>query len=101
MHGKELSYNNIFDLVSAAELVEDLEPNACTIIKHSNPAGAAIGSDSYDAYEKALRCDPVSAFGGIVAFTDVIDEKIANKLNEIFLEVISAPEYSLLKPFQF
>jgi phosphoribosylaminoimidazolecarboxamide formyltransferase/IMP cyclohydrolase len=94
LHGKELSYNNIFDLVSAVELVEDLGTNACTIIKHTNPAGAAIGSDSYDAYEKALRCDPVSAFGGIVAFTDVVDEKIANKLNEIFLEVISAPEYT-------
>jgi phosphoribosylaminoimidazolecarboxamide formyltransferase/IMP cyclohydrolase len=94
LHGKELSYNNIFDLVSAVELVEDLGSNACTIIKHSNPAGAAIGSNIYDAYEKALRCDPVSAFGGIVAFTNVIDEKIANKLNEIFLEVISAPEYT-------
>jgi phosphoribosylaminoimidazolecarboxamide formyltransferase/IMP cyclohydrolase len=94
LHGKELSYNNIFDLVSAVELVEDLGTNACTIIKHSNPAGAAIGIDIDDAYEKALRCDPVSAFGGIVAFTDVVNEKIANKLNEIFLEVISAPEYT-------
>ena len=94
LHGKELSYNNIFDLVSAAELVQDLGTNACTIIKHSNPAGAAIGSDIYDAYEKALRCDPVSAFGGIVAFSDVVNEKIANKLNEIFLEVISAPDYT-------
>ncbi|MGB5895525.1 MAG: bifunctional phosphoribosylaminoimidazolecarboxamide formyltransferase/IMP cyclohydrolase [Ignavibacteriaceae bacterium] len=94
LHGKELSYNNIFDMISAVELVEDLGTNACTIIKHSNPAGAAIGIDNYDAYEKALRCDPVSAFGGIVAFNDVIDEKIADKLNEIFLEVISAPEYT-------
>jgi phosphoribosylaminoimidazolecarboxamide formyltransferase/IMP cyclohydrolase len=94
LHGKELSYNNIFDMISAVELVEDLGKNACTIIKHSNPAGAAIGIDNYDAYEKALRCDPVSAFGGIVAFNDVIDEKIADKLNEIFLEVISAPEYT-------
>jgi phosphoribosylaminoimidazolecarboxamide formyltransferase/IMP cyclohydrolase len=81
-------------LVSAVELVEDLGTNACTIIKHSNPAGAAIGMDIDDAYEKALQCDPVSAFGGIVAFTNVIDERIANKLNEIFLEVISAPEYT-------
>jgi len=87
LHGKELSYNNIFDLVSAVELVEDLGTNSCTIIKHSNPAGAAIGSDIYDAYEKALRCDTVSAFGGIVAFADVVDKKIANKLNEIFLEM--------------
>jgi len=94
LHGKELSYNNIFDLVSAVELAEELGNNACTIIKHSNPAGAAIGTDTYDAYEKALKCDPVSAFGGIVAFTNKVDEKIANKLNEIFLEVISAPEYT-------
>ena len=81
-------------MVSAVELAEELGTNACAIIKHSNPAGAAIGMDIDDAYKKALRCDPVSAFGGIVAFTDVIDEKIANKLNEIFLEVISAPEYT-------
>ena len=94
LYGKELSYNNIFDVVSSVELVQNLGTNSCTIIKHSNPAGAAIGRDIYDAYEKALRCDPVSAFGGIVAFTDVIDEKIANKLNDIFLEVISAPEFT-------
>lgn len=94
LHGKELSYNNIFDLISATELVEDLGNKSCSIIKHSNPAGAAIGNDSYDAYEKALRCDPVSAFGGIVAFNDEIDETLAEKLNEIFLEVIVAPGYS-------
>ena len=93
-HGKELSYNNIFDLVSAVELVEDLGENSCTIIKHSNPAGAAMGNDLFDAYEKALRCDPVSAFGGIVAFTGAIDKSLAEKLNEIFLEVVSAPEYT-------
>ncbi|MEJ2505512.1 MAG: bifunctional phosphoribosylaminoimidazolecarboxamide formyltransferase/IMP cyclohydrolase, partial [Ignavibacteriaceae bacterium] len=63
LHGKELSYNNIFDLVSAVELVEELGENSCTIIKHSNPAGAATGKDFFDAYEKALKCDPVSAFG--------------------------------------
>jgi phosphoribosylaminoimidazolecarboxamide formyltransferase / IMP cyclohydrolase len=94
LHGKELSYNNIFDLVSAVELVEDLGKNSCTIIKHSNPAGAAIGNDIFNAYEKALKCDPVSAFGGIVAFTDIVDETLANKLNEIFLEVICAPDYT-------
>ena len=94
LHGKELSYNNIFDLVSAVELVEDLGDNSCTIIKHSNPAGAATGNNSFDAYEKALRCDPVSAFGGIVTFTGTVDEPLAEKLNEIFLEVISAPGYT-------
>jgi phosphoribosylaminoimidazolecarboxamide formyltransferase/IMP cyclohydrolase len=94
LHGKELSYNNILDLVSAVDLVENLGPNACTIVKHNNPAGAAIGKDSYDSYLKSLRCDPVSSFGGIVAFTSVVDERLAEKLNEIFLEVICAPDYT-------
>jgi phosphoribosylaminoimidazolecarboxamide formyltransferase/IMP cyclohydrolase len=94
LHGKELSYNNILDLVSAVELVESLGKNACTIIKHNNPAGAAIGNDSFDAYVKALKCDPVSSFGGIVAFTSIVDEKLAEKLNEIFLEVVCAPDYT-------
>ncbi|MBP1683621.1 MAG: purH, partial [Ignavibacteriaceae bacterium] len=94
IHGKELSYNNILDLVSAVELVESLGENSCSIIKHNNPAGAAIGKDSFDAYTKALKCDPVSSFGGIVAFTSVVDEKLAEKLNEIFLEVVCAPEYT-------
>lgn len=94
IHGKELSYNNILDLVSAVELGENLGPNSCTIIKHNNPAGAAIGNDSFDAYIKALKCDPVSSFGGIVAFTSTVDEKLAIKLNEIFLEVVCAPDYT-------
>ncbi|MGD8307787.1 MAG: bifunctional phosphoribosylaminoimidazolecarboxamide formyltransferase/IMP cyclohydrolase, partial [Ignavibacteria bacterium] len=94
LHGKELSYNNIFDLISAVELVEDLGDNSCTIIKHSNPAGAAIGDSTSDAYEKALRCDPVSAFGGIVSFNNIVDESLAAKLNDIFLEVIVAPGYT-------
>jgi phosphoribosylaminoimidazolecarboxamide formyltransferase/IMP cyclohydrolase len=94
LHGKELSYNNILDLVSAVELVESLGKNSCSIIKHNNPAGAAIDKDSYEAYKKALKCDPISSFGGIVAFTSMVDEKLAEKLNEIFLEVICAPDYT-------
>ena len=94
LHGKELSYNNILDLVSAVELVETLGKNSSAIIKHNNPAGAAIGKNSFDAYTKALKCDPVSSFGGIVAFSSPVDEKLAEKLNEIFLEVICAPDYS-------
>ncbi|PJB01157.1 MAG: bifunctional phosphoribosylaminoimidazolecarboxamide formyltransferase/IMP cyclohydrolase PurH, partial [Ignavibacteria bacterium CG_4_9_14_3_um_filter_36_18] len=93
-HGKALSYNNILDLVSAVELVEELGDNSCAIIKHNNPAGAAIGVDSYDAYIRALKCDPVSAFGGIVALTCEVDEKLAEKLNEIFLEIVCAPSYT-------
>ncbi len=94
LHGKEISYNNILDLVAAIELSEELGKNSCTIIKHNNPAGAAIGSFPFDAYIKALKTDPVSAFGGIVAFSDEVDVKTAEKLNEIFLEIVCAPSYS-------
>jgi phosphoribosylaminoimidazolecarboxamide formyltransferase/IMP cyclohydrolase len=94
LHGKELSYNNILDLVAAAELSEDLGDTNCVIIKHQNPAGAAKGKDVFEAYIKALRCDPVSAFGGIVVFTEEVDSVLAEKLNEIFLEIICAPSYT-------
>lgn len=94
LHGKHLSYNNILDLCSAVELVEDLDPNSCVIIKHNNPAGAASGKDNLDSYLKALKCDPVSAYGGIVAFNTPIDRITAVKLNEIFLEVVSAPGFT-------
>ncbi len=94
LHGKELSYNNIIDLVAADNLVNELDENACVIIKHTNPCGAAIGISALNAYEKALSCDPVSSFGGIVAFNLAVDEETALKLNEIFTEVIIAPSYS-------
>jgi phosphoribosylaminoimidazolecarboxamide formyltransferase / IMP cyclohydrolase len=100
-HGKELSYNNIMDLIAALELVEDLGENrqnkqteCCAIIKHMNPAGAAEGKDCVEAYQKALKCDPVSAFGGIVVFTSTVDERLAELLNDIFLEIICAPNYT-------
>ncbi len=93
-HGKELSYNNILDLISAVQLVEQLGNNSCTIIKHNNPAGAATAGNSLEAYTKALKCDPVSAYGGIVSFSSPIDGKVAQKLNEIFLEVVSAPGFT-------
>lgn len=93
-HGKELSYNNILDLVAAVELAEDIGENSCTIIKHQNPAGTAKGSTALEAYEKALRCDPVSAFGGIVVFTSAVGEQLAQKLNNIFLEIVCAPEFT-------
>jgi phosphoribosylaminoimidazolecarboxamide formyltransferase/IMP cyclohydrolase len=94
LHGKELSYNNIVDLTAAVELVNDFDGIATVIIKHTNPCGAAIGVDVLDAYKRALSCDPVSAFGGIVAFNREVDELTANKLNEIFTEIIVAPSYS-------
>ena len=94
LHGKELSYNNIVDLTAAYDVVTDLDGCACAIIKHSNPCGAAIGKNVFDAYERALSCDPVSAFGGIVAFNKKVDEITAEKLNELFLEIVIAPSYS-------
>ena len=94
LHGKELSYNNIVDLVAATEIVMELEPESCAIIKHTNACGAASSGDSFTSYINALSCDPVSAFGGIVAFNSTVDEKTALKLNEIFLEIIVAPEFS-------
>ncbi|HSD64046.1 MAG TPA: bifunctional phosphoribosylaminoimidazolecarboxamide formyltransferase/IMP cyclohydrolase [Ignavibacteriaceae bacterium] len=93
-HGKEISYNNIQDLLAAVELSEELGDTNCVIIKHQNPAGAAIAKDSQEAYIKALRCDPVSAYGGIVVFSKEVDSSLAEKLNEIFLEIICAPSYT-------
>jgi phosphoribosylaminoimidazolecarboxamide formyltransferase/IMP cyclohydrolase len=93
-HGKEISYNNILDLVAAVELCEDLGETSCTIIKHNNPAGAAIGKNPMEAYIRALKCDPVSSFGGIVAFNKIVDIETATELNKIFLEIISAPAFS-------
>ncbi|MEN8191659.1 MAG: bifunctional phosphoribosylaminoimidazolecarboxamide formyltransferase/IMP cyclohydrolase [Bacteroidota bacterium] len=94
LHGKELSYNNIVDLHAALDLVNELDPASCAIIKHTNAAGAASGSNVLDAYQKALSGDPVSAFGGIVAFNTTVDKDTAEKLNEIFLEIIIAPDYN-------
>jgi len=94
LHGKELSYNNIVDLSAAAELVSEMEQTACAVIKHTNPCGAAISDNVFDAYVMALSGDPVSAFGGIVAFNKTVDKKTAEKLNEIFLEIVLAPNFT-------
>lgn len=94
VHGKEISYNNIIDLVAAVELVEELPGNSCAIIKHTNPCGAATDVNPLAAYIKALSCDPASAFGGIVAFNNEVDENTAEKLNEIFLEIVAAPGFT-------
>ena len=94
MHGKELSYNNILDITAAVELLEELEKNSCVIVKHNNPSGAASSTSIFDAYEKALRCDPVAAFGGIVAINEIVDVELASKLNELFLEVVIAPGFA-------
>jgi phosphoribosylaminoimidazolecarboxamide formyltransferase/IMP cyclohydrolase len=97
VQGKELSYNNLNDTDAAFELVAELDPKRTTavaIIKHANPCGVAEGPSLADAYKKALRCDPVSAFGGIVAFNRPIDVEAAGEVVKIFTEVIIAPDAS-------
>ncbi len=95
LQGKQLSYNNINDTDAAFELVSEFDPaiaSAVAIIKHANPCGVATGSSLKDAYEKALACDPVSAFGGIVALNQTLDEDAAAEIIKIFTEVIIAPD---------
>ena len=97
LQGKALSYNNINDTDAAFELVAEFDPSeaaAVAIIKHANPCGVATGGSLREAYEKALVCDPVSAFGGIVALNRTLDAEAAEKIVEIFTEVIVAPEAS-------
>ncbi len=92
--GKQLSYNNINDTDAAYECVAEFDPTrvaACAIIKHANPCGVAEGENLLDAYRKALACDPVSAFGGIVALNRTLDAAAARAITEIFTEVIIAP----------
>jgi phosphoribosylaminoimidazolecarboxamide formyltransferase/IMP cyclohydrolase len=94
LHGKELSYNNCLDLESAWRLVHEFDTPACAIIKHNNPCGCAQGSDIKDAYLRALSCDPVSAFGAIIAFNKSVKEDTAQEVNKLFVECVIAPEYS-------
>jgi phosphoribosylaminoimidazolecarboxamide formyltransferase/IMP cyclohydrolase len=93
--GKQLSYNNINDTDAAYECVAEFDPArtaACAIIKHANPCGVAEGESLSDAYRKALACDPVSAYGGIVALNRTLDADAARAITEIFTEVIIAPD---------
>ena len=92
LQGKELSYNNYADADAAYELVAEFAAPAVAIIKHANPCGAAIGASLREAWEKALECDPVSAFGGIVALNRPLDAATAAAIAKIFVEVIIAPE---------
>lgn len=93
LSGKQMSFNNFIDLDAAIQLVAEFSDPAAVIIKHTNPAGAAIGSSPAEAYSRALSCDPVSAFGGIVAFNRRLDARTANRLTEIFLEIVAAPSF--------
>jgi len=95
LQGKQLSYNNINDTDAAYECVAEFDPRrtaACAIIKHANPCGVAEGASLVDAYRRALLCDPVSAFGGVVAVNQTLDADAARAITGIFTEVIIAPD---------
>ncbi len=92
--GKELSYNNLLDSFSAYSIVQEFENNACAIVKHNNPCGVSIGESNIEVYKKAYECDPVSAYGGVVAFNFVVDEELSRLLNDNFYEVIIAKHYT-------
>ncbi len=94
LSGKEMSFNNYVDADAAWQLVCDFEETACAIIKHTNPVGVGLGDTGEQAYRKALATDPVSAFGGIVAFNQPLDEAAARAMIEIFTEVVIAPDYA-------
>jgi phosphoribosylaminoimidazolecarboxamide formyltransferase / IMP cyclohydrolase len=93
VHGKPLSFNNVLDLNSARTLLGDLEGPACVIVKHNNPCGVAEADEIGPAYEKAFACDPMSAFGGVIALNRPVDKALAERLSEQFIEVLIAPAY--------
>lgn len=94
LQGKELSFNNIVDLHAAFELVREFTSPAAVIVKHTNPCGTACGKTLSEAYAKAYAADPVSAFGGIIAFNRPVDGETAVAVSSLFVEAIIAPEYS-------
>ena len=94
LNGKELSYNNIIDTSAALDVASEFyDVNCAVIVKHTNPCGVALGPTLDDAWYRALDCDPLSAFGGIVAFTQGVDAALAKRLTSMFLEVVAAPAF--------
>jgi phosphoribosylaminoimidazolecarboxamide formyltransferase / IMP cyclohydrolase len=93
LQGKELSYNNIVDLQAAWDLAQEFEQPVCAIIKHTNPCGTATADTLAEAYRRALECDPVSAFGGVIGVNRVIDAETASEMAKLFLEVIASPGF--------
>jgi phosphoribosylaminoimidazolecarboxamide formyltransferase / IMP cyclohydrolase len=93
LQGKELSYNNIIDLQAAWDLAQEFEEPVCAIIKHTNPCGTATGGTLAEAFKKALECDPVSAFGGVIGVNRIVDSEAAEEMAKLFLEVIAAPGF--------
>src|ERR1051325_2954188 len=93
LHGKELSFNNLLDLDAGRRLLEEFELPAAAVLKHNNPCGAAVGATALEAYEKALACDPVSAFGGVFCFNRRVDRELAERLADTFVELVFASGY--------
>ena len=93
--GKELSYNNINDFELGLEIVGQFEKHCCAIIKHGSPCGVAIHNEQEKAYKKALNCDPVSAFGGIISFNSKVNEKTAKLITRLFTEIVVAPSFEV------
>jgi phosphoribosylaminoimidazolecarboxamide formyltransferase / IMP cyclohydrolase len=93
LQGKELSFNNIVDLQAAWDLAQEFDEPVCAIIKHTNPCGTATGRTLAEAYQRALECDPVSAFGGVIGVNRPIDAAAAEEMHKLFLEVIAAPGF--------
>jgi phosphoribosylaminoimidazolecarboxamide formyltransferase / IMP cyclohydrolase len=94
LQGKELSYNNLVDLDAAWQLSQEFEAPASVIIKHTNPCGCAEAASQVESYRRAFECDPVSAFGGVLAFNQPLDEDTALEIAKTFIEAIAAPDYS-------
>ncbi|MGD1107113.1 MAG: bifunctional phosphoribosylaminoimidazolecarboxamide formyltransferase/IMP cyclohydrolase [Terracidiphilus sp.] len=94
LQGKELSFNNLVDLDACWELAQELEEPAVIIVKHTNPCGASTGATILDAYQKALACDPVSAFGGVIGINREVDGAAAEEIAKLFVEAIAAPAFS-------
>ena len=93
LHGKALSFNNVLDLDAASKLLAEFEEPAAVIVKHNNPCGAAIAATIGEAYDNALACDPLSAYGGVIALNRPVDRALAERLNENFVEVLVAPDF--------
>jgi phosphoribosylaminoimidazolecarboxamide formyltransferase / IMP cyclohydrolase len=94
LHGKELSYNNLVDLDAAYQLAIEFNGPAVAIIKHTNPCGCAEQHSLAEAYRKALECDPVSAYGGVMGINRTVDEETAREIAKLFVEAVAAPDYS-------
>ncbi|MFI5117434.1 MAG: bifunctional phosphoribosylaminoimidazolecarboxamide formyltransferase/IMP cyclohydrolase [Terriglobales bacterium] len=93
LQGKELSYNNIVDLQAAWDLAQEFDEPVCAIIKHTNPCGTAVGATLVEAYKRALECDPVSAYGGVIGVNRPVDRETATEMAKLFVEAIAAERF--------